>query len=436
MTTKRRFNKAMLTGMATLATAASSVPGWAQPTEMIEEIVVTGSFIRGTPQDAALPVDVFTLQDLRDRGSPQALDLIKSLPNVGSVLGDSNQFAGGAQGTIGTGNINLRGLGGLRTLVLLNGRRTTITPAEGPGGVDTNLMPLAAVGRIEILKDGAAAIYGSDAIAGVVNFITRTDLDGFEFAGDFRAIDGSSGDYNVSLNYGWQGENSDILISLAHQHRSELSSTKRNWATPEYTVNPAGWSILGQPGVFLPTAGGAPVAGVTRDANCEEVGGFAGFAGPTPACYFTYIPFDNLVEKTDRYQFFVQANSQLSENINLHVNAMYAETSIPDIRFSPGYPPTSGPNGPGSVNVYSVQSIGETPFANNPGTLTALEQAGLSQGAIDGTDLVLMTLWRPLGAGGNATTGGAAARADSASTTSCASVPASTASWTTVSAGM
>lgn len=406
MTARRRFGKAMLTGAATLAAAASGVPVWAQPTEMIDEIVVTGSFIRGTPEDAALPVDVFTLQDLRDRGNPQALDLIKSLPNVGGVLGDSNQFAGGAQGTIGTGNINLRGLGGLRTLVLLNGRRTTITPAEGPGGVDTNLLPLAAVGRIEILKDGAAAIYGSDAIAGVVNFITRTDLDGFEIAGDFRAIDGSDGDYNVSLNYGWQGERSDVLVSLAHQHRSELSSTKRNWATPEYTVNPAGWSILGQPGVFLPTAGGVPVAGVTRDANCEEVGGFAGFAGATPACYFTYIPFDNLVEKTDRYQFFAQANTQLSENVNLHVNAMYAETNIPDMRFSPGFPPTSGPNGPGSVNVYSVRSIGDTPFANNPGALTALEQAGLSEGAVDATDLVLMTLWRPLGAGGNPTTGG------------------------------
>jgi iron complex outermembrane recepter protein len=393
-------------GAVAIALGIGMIPAvWAQQ-QVIEEIVVTGSYIRGTPEDAALPVDVISLSDLRDRGSPSALDLIKSLPTVGPVLGDTNQFASGAQGTIGTGNINLRGLGGLRTLVLLNGRRTTITPAEGPGGVDTNMLPLAAVGRVEILKDGAAAIYGSDAIGGVVNFITRSDLDGLEVAADYRAIDGSDGDYTMSVNWGWRGQASDVLLSIGHQHRSELSATKRKWPNQSYTTNPAGWSVLGQPGVFLPRAGAAPVAGVTRDANCEAVGGFAGFAGATPTCYFTYIPFDNLVEETNRFQVFSQINAELAPNVNFHVEALYAKTEIPDIRFSPGYPPTSGPNGPGSVNVFGVTSLGPTPFANNPGALTALQQAGLAAGTIAATDNVLMTLWRPLGAGGNAATGG------------------------------
>lgn len=107
----------------------------------IEEVVVTGSYIRGTPEDAALPVDVIDAQELEDRGSPSALDLIRSLPYVGPTMGETNQF-GPNQGTIGTGNVNLRGLGGMRTLVLMNGRRTTYTPAEGPAGVDTNLLPM------------------------------------------------------------------------------------------------------------------------------------------------------------------------------------------------------------------------------------------------------------------------------------------------------
>lgn len=372
----------------------------------IEEIVVTGSYIRGTPEDAALPVEVISQQDLQDRGNPSVLDLIKSLPVTGGVLGDSNQFSTAAQGTIGTGNINLRGLGGVRTLVLMNGRRTTITPAEGPGGVDTNLLPIAAIGRVEILKDGAAAIYGSDAIGGVVNFITRSDLDGFEFGAEYRAIDGSDGDYTLSANWGWQGDSADFLFSLGTQQRSELSTTERGWVTPPYTKNPTGWSVLGQPGVFMPFSGATPMAAPTRDANCEAVGGYAGFTGTTAACYYNYVPFDNLVEETEQYQVYSEFNVDLSDSAELHVEALYASTEIPDIRFSPGYPPTSGPNGPGSVNVYSVNSLGPTPFANNPGALIAMQQAGLSAGAIGATDSVAMTLWRPLGSGGNPVTGG------------------------------
>lgn len=86
----------------------------------VSEVVVTGSFIRGTPEDAALPVDVVSAEELEKRGSPTTIDLIKSLPVGGPVLGDTNQFSTSAQGQVGAGTVNLRGLGSLRTLVLLN----------------------------------------------------------------------------------------------------------------------------------------------------------------------------------------------------------------------------------------------------------------------------------------------------------------------------
>jgi iron complex outermembrane recepter protein len=131
-------------------------------------VTVTGSLIQGTPEDAALPVDVLTAEDLRLQGNPSALDMIKSLPVSSGVLGDTNQFDGRAQGSEGSGTVNLRGLGASRTLVLLDGKRLAPNPFAfaGNGSVDTNILPLAAVGRIEILKDGAAATYGSDAVAG------------------------------------------------------------------------------------------------------------------------------------------------------------------------------------------------------------------------------------------------------------------------------
>ena len=132
------------------------------------DIVVTGSLIRGTPEDAALPVDVISGEELARQGSPSALDLLKNLPTSNGVIGDANQFDARAQGSEGVASVNLRGLGPQRTLVLLNGKR--IVPAgTGVPVVDINLIPSAAIGRVEILKDGAAATYGSDAVAGVVN---------------------------------------------------------------------------------------------------------------------------------------------------------------------------------------------------------------------------------------------------------------------------
>lgn len=388
-------------GGSALAVALSlaCAPQAAAQESQVEEVVVTGSFIRGTPEDAALPVEVIGVDELQRRGSPSTVDLIKSLPVSGPVLGDTNQFSTSAQGQVGAGTVNLRGLGSLRTLVLLNGRRTVPSAGSGSGGVDTNLLPVGAIGRVEVLKEGAAATYGSDAIGGVVNFITRKNFSGLEASADYRYVPGSDGDYNAGVLWGWAGDTGNILISAGYQHRSELRSTERDWANQPYTVNPAGYSVLGQPPSFLPRNGATPVAGVQRDANCTALGGFAGFSGATPACYFTYVPFDNLIEDEDRYQLYGEANYDLNENTRFHVEAHYAKTSIPNIRFSPSYPPTSGPNGPGSVGVFTAPR-------SNPGVLTALQQAGLSPAAIAATTNVSLTLFRPLGAGGNPATGG------------------------------
>jgi iron complex outermembrane recepter protein len=402
-TSMAKLGKGNLLGASSSLVAALTMGLWgasavqtASAQDSEDDIVVTGSYIRGTPEDAALPVDVISAQDLQQQGSPQALELIKSLPIVGPVLGDSNQFSAAAQGASGAGTLNLRGIGANRTLVLLNGRR--IGPSLA-GAVDTNLLPVNAIGRIEILKDGAAATYGSDAIAGVANFITRRDLDGLEVAGEYRAIEGSDGDWTGALNWGWRGERSNIFTSFGYQHRSELTSLDRDWANRPYTVNPTGWSILGNPGAFLPTASGVPTAGVQRDANCAAVGGFPTFSATTPACYFTYVPFDNLVEEQNQFQWYGELNSEIADGIDLHIEAFWSRNEIPGIRFSPAYPPTQGPNGPGSVGAFTVP-------ANNPGAQTAMTQVGMSAGAIAATNLISLTLWRPLGNGGNIATGG------------------------------
>ncbi len=397
--------------LSAVALVSASTTTFAAEEGVVEEIIVTGSYIRGTPEDAALPVDVITAEELRDRGSPSALDLIRAMPYVTAIVGETNQF-GPNQGTIGTGNVNLRGLGGQRTLVLMNGRRTTYTPAEGPAGVDTNLLPIKAIGRVEVLKDGAAAVYGSDAIAGVVNFITRRDLEGLEFDGQFRAIDGSDGDTTWSANWGWQGDQSNVLISYAQQNRSELKSTDRDWAVYPYLKNPTGWSGFGMPGNYIPRgATGTPVAGITPDANCNALGGFLDAlpaAAGGPACRFSFIPFDNLVEETEQQQVYGELNTEIAPGVEFHVEGLWAETVLPDYRTSPGYPPTSGPNGPGAFQFRVFNDpAGPSQFSNNPGALVALQQAGLPQATIDATQQIQLFLWRPNGWGGvPALTGG------------------------------
>lgn len=372
-------------------------------------VTVTGSLIQGTPEDAALPVDVLTAEDLRLQGNPSALDLIKSLPVSSGVLGDTNQFDGRAQGSEGSGTVNLRGLGASRTLVLLDGKRLAPNPFAfgGSGAVDTNILPLAAIGRIEILKDGAAATYGSDAVAGVVNFITRTDFDGFEVGGSYKAVDGSDGDYSLNAVGGWDTGFGSFLLAAGYQHRSELASTERDWALRDYLGNPqGGWSLVGNPGAFLPVnAAFSPAiagGGVRRDPGCGVVGGELHFAGPTPVCGFQFTPFDNIVEEENRYQVLGKADFDLSEKHNLSLQAFYSATEVPQIAFSPSFPPVGGASAP-TADASLIPGQFFVPLTN-PGFAALAAQSPASVPA--GTAGAFLIATRPLGWAGNALAGG------------------------------
>lgn len=374
-----------------------------------EEIVVTGSYIRGTPEDAALPVNVLSAEDLEKQGAPTTVELIKLLSVSSGVQGDTNQFDSRAQGAEGSGTVNLRGLGPERTLVLLNGRRMALNPFGLVGStVDTNKIPSAAIQRIEVLKDGAAATYGSDAVAGVVNFITKTNFTGVEVGGDYKSIDGSDGNWNASINAGYSTERANFFISAGFQHKSQLSSLERDWATRGYLENPqGGWSSFGNPSSYIPgiftstgiaflTAAGAPsaVPRVVRDPQCATVGGFAGFTGATPACYFNFVRFDNIVENEDRYQVFSSFDLDINENHKFHAEALYANSATPDWLTSPAYitlqSPTAQAGGiPGQYITPATNPFFQDFVAKNPGVFPT------------GTQFVLLPLHRPLGWGGN-----------------------------------
>src|SRR5215831_8085933 len=155
---------ALTLGVYAQATLAQTAPAdTSTSSNDLETVIVTGSLIRGTPNDTALPVDVVSSQELEERGSPSVVQLVKTITASTAAIGESNRYNVGA----GTAQINLRGFGAARSLVLMNNKRLADNPIAA--GQNLNFVPTAAVGRIEVLKEGAAVTYGSDAIGGVIN---------------------------------------------------------------------------------------------------------------------------------------------------------------------------------------------------------------------------------------------------------------------------
>ncbi len=346
-----------------------------------DDIVVTGSLIAGTRQDDAQPVDVYGAEDIQKSGISSSVEFLKQLPSVGSVAGDANVARAGGQQAIGT--INLRNLGAERNLVLLNGKRTITTP--GTNYTDTNLIPMFALARVEVLKDGAAATYGSDAISGVANFITRRNFDGLELNANYTGIHRSDGDYQLSALFGKKFENGSFMIGVGHQVRSQLRTVDRDFTQMPYTTNPQRWSTLGNPGTYLARLGNisqgrnGTTVGLALDGSaigaCQATGGTLGTLSGAPSCLLA-ADFGNLVEPERRWQVYAQADAELSSDFRVHVEGLYAQTTQSDIRYPPAFPPVQGPLGPGVANGYFVPS-------SNPGYRAFITQSGLAGGPAD-----------------------------------------------------
>ncbi len=244
------------TGLVAMPALAQTAP---EQSAQVEEIVVTGSRIARPDLTSTSPVAAVGEKELQQSGVVNTENLLNTLPQA--VPGITSNVNNGSNGTA---TVNLRGLSPSRTLVLLNGQRLANTPI-GVAAVDANLLPSAAIGRVEVLKDGAAATYGSDAIGGVVNFITNKQLEGLVVSGDYRFIDGSDGDYNFSVSAGKVWDRFDVFVSAGYQFKADLPVIERDWATREFNENPeATWSTGSSPFSFLPVAANFTPTGARR----------------------------------------------------------------------------------------------------------------------------------------------------------------------------
>lgn len=389
----------LLATASTLALSLMASAALAQTAPEVEEVVVTGSYIAGTPENAAVPVDVISSEALEKQGSPTVVQLVKTITGAGAGIGESNRYNGGA----GSATVNLRGFGSARTLALMNGRRMadTTQAAFSGGGTDLDFIPSAAIGRIEVLKDGAAATYGSDAIAGVINFITRKDLDGFEVDAQYSFIDGSKGDYEGNVAWGKKFDNGNVLLTAGYRRRSVLGTLDRDWAIKPYAADPqAGWTTTTSVVNYLTPSGANFAAGSyigpdglpytltsaqpIRDNGCEQLGGqFTSTTGvpqtgatvtPTSQCRFQFTPWNDLVNDEKHYQLYGEANFEFSEALQFHGEVFWALHEVPRQRISPSNSTTNFPTavqlGGTSASTAPPNFNGQVPFfvpRTNPG---------------------------------------------------------------------
>ncbi|MXZ55898.1 MAG: TonB-dependent receptor plug domain-containing protein [Gammaproteobacteria bacterium] len=221
-------------------------------TDTIEEVVVTGTYIPTGIHPAAVPITSISSEDLTSTAPSDFKDVIRNLSFNVSSLGLSSTNWVGDNSSYGSASINVRNLGNGATLVLLNGKRVIPSQFNQNGGtyVDIQtLVPNIALARVDILKEGTSAIYGSDAVAGVVNLITKDDFQGLEIQ-FYASLDHESrtqSDKNLEVLYGTGDERNQFTISASILDRSALTYTERY-----DRFGKSGLSSFGQPGRYVP----------------------------------------------------------------------------------------------------------------------------------------------------------------------------------------
>ena len=331
---------------------------------VLEGVVVTGTAFAESPVELPYSVTVAGRRTLAEQGSPQAFDLFRNVTASHGILGArqgwySTRPPGLVSETVAT--VNLRGLGASRTLALLNGRRQVYIPIRLRGGrfVDVNAFPSIALDRVEVVKEGASAVYGSDAVAGVVNFLTRGDFEGFEVSGSHEYF-ANAGETNAGAIWGSQlGENAHAVVSAEVFLTQELTPEEVGWALSDFTPGGGGWSYTGNPGAFLfPRLSGNETkdefvsaltdahyggwGGVFVDPNCRD---FGGFLEEAETCRFRYDPYDNVSDASRQIRAFAELNGSFGEGNNYHLEGLWAEASTPNWVTTPSYPPISPYNG-------------------------------------------------------------------------------------------
>jgi len=306
-------------GVATNAIAQSTGEASSEATSL-DTITVTGSHIKRAAISGVGPVTVIDAEAIERSGAISIETLLQRLPASAGFAG-SQSNAYWANNGYGTTQVNLRGLGINRTLVLLNGRRIVNGGTGANSSVDLNIIPVALIERIEVLKDGASAIYGADAVAGVVNIITKKSFDGVEASvryGQTFQDDGEEG--AVDLTWGMSGDRGSIMAAINYSESGSINMADRA---------PCGLGEVNGELVCVgssATIGGRAVLADGRRVNFnQDPGGdgdfFETYSGAKHN--FNGNPYLNAVNPIERLSFSTFGNLSLNDDVRLFTELMY-----------------------------------------------------------------------------------------------------------------
>ena len=302
----------------------------------IEELVVTGTMIKDAENDLS-PVQVISKEDYENLNITNIAEISKYLNISSGSRFQSNALAGVDQGM---SSITLRGLDDSATLLLLNSKRHTFsgTPSnKGNGYIDANIVPEIAINKIEILKEGATSIYGSDAIAGVINFITIKKFDGFKVKiGSQTTSNYDQNDNTFGLLYGTEIFNGNLVIGINSLERSPLSASEIP-GIAELGLSTLGktFKLLGPDEVSSGIYAGSYPKETTfvPDPNCENNGGILDGS----FCKFLYGERFNIVNDESHLKTYVNFSKTIG-NLNHDINFITSNVKVNDNPQSPSYP--------------------------------------------------------------------------------------------------
>lgn len=306
--------------------------------DRLAEVVVTGSRIRRDDiETAAQPVTLITREMLEESGDTSVADYLRDLP-FNSFGSFRQQSGSSAQSFAG---ISLRGLGTGRTLILVDGRRAPTAPNAASLGQDLNTIPIAAVERIEILADGASAIYGSDAIGGVVNIITRRDYNGVQASVGISDPSREGGETEeASLIFGISGDRGSLLAGLSYSDREIIFSRERAY-TARQGSSVFSNNLLNANGTFVTD----PVNGSVVPGGCNAEGFRVSGSGASSRCLYDF----NLVAANEaavgNSALFSRGILNINDDWSSYLNTQFSRTKsfgryapVPSSPWPGGFP--------------------------------------------------------------------------------------------------
>ncbi|MDP2635358.1 MULTISPECIES: TonB-dependent receptor [unclassified Pseudoalteromonas] len=327
-------------GAASTAAFSASTIAAEEGAEKVERIQVTGSRISRTDMETATPVTVFTSVEIEKTGVSTVAEFLRTNASTGGF----NESATLSQAA-GASSVGIRGFSSDYTLILLNGRRL---PKNSAGGVftDVNQIPMAAVERIDVLPDGASAVYGSDAVAGVINIITKTDMEGvaakFKYGAALEHMDGD--ELQFSLTAGATSGNTNILFAADYFERRPIMAKDREMGGTAYLPNHRGGegrSSWGIPGSTYVDSTSATDTGWAPWSDCATENVLS-----NGRCAYDFAPLYQLQPASDRQSILTSISHEYSDDL----------TFDSQFRYTRAYTHSSNAPAPGSVN------ISESPF--------------------------------------------------------------------------